>query len=346
MMSTVVARAEKVFRSHGALILFVLGYYLAARATAASFGKALGVPWNFNVFLSLVIFGLAAHVVAAIWTNRPQRPFHYLANYSREFLALERLLGAAIVLALLPLHSIAFIFFKLIIPLIHPFSWDERFAAWDQALHFGRQPWEYLQFAAPRVTQLIDVAYLTVFGVMAVLLSWYVFCDPNSKRRQQFLWTYLLSWCLLGNVAATLLSSAGPCFYAQVVPGSDPFGPLMASLGTINQGCPLHCVFLQNFLWSEYLEEGLSYGQSISAMPSMHVAIAVLLVIGTWSLNRWLALLMLANAVLIMVGSVHLGWHYAVDGYAAAIGTWLIWRFCGWMVGLPEQTPTPQSARQ
>ena len=329
----VVARALKVFNLHAGLILFVLAYYLAANATAAAMGKTLEIPWNFNVILSLVLFGLAAHVVGALWSNRPERPFHYLAGYSREFLTLERLLGAAIVLALLPLHSIAFMFFKLMIPLIRPFSWDEQFAAWDQALHFGRQPWEYLQFNSPLVTRLIDASYLTVFGVMAVLLGWYIFCDPNSKRRQQFLWTYLLSWFLLGNVAATALSSAGPCYYAHLVPGSSPFAPLMASLSEINQTHPLHAVFLQEFLWTEYLEEGLSYGQSISAMPSMHVSIAALLVIATWNLNRWIGLVMLANAILILVGSVHLGWHYALDGYAAAIGTWLIWRGCGWMVG-------------
>ena len=332
-MNIFFARALRVVRLHAALILFVLAYYLAARVTAASLGKSLEVPWNFNVFLSLVLFGLAAHVVGVLWSNRPPRPFHYLSQYSREFLALERLLGAAIVLILLPLHSIAFMFFKLIIPLIHPFSWDEQFAAWDQAIHFGRQPWEYLQFESPRVTQFIDIAYLTVFGLMAVLLGWYIFCDPNSKRRQQFLWTYLLSWFLIGNVAATLLSSAGPCFYTHVVPGSNPFAPLMTSLSEINEAHPLHCVFLQNFLWTEYLKEGLSYGQSISAMPSMHVAIAALLVIATWNLNRWIGLVMLANAILILVGSVHLGWHYALDGYAGAFGTWLIWRGCGWILG-------------
>jgi hypothetical protein len=147
-----------------------------------------------------------------------------------------------------------------------------------------------------------------------------------------------LSWFLLGNVAATLLSSAGPCYYGHVVPGSNPYAPLMASLGEIDQTHKLHAVFLQDFLWSEYTEEGLSYGQSISAMPSMHVAIAALLVIATWDLNRWIGLVMLAGAMLIMVGPVHLGWHYAIDGYAAAVGVWLIWRVSGWVGGSSRQT--------
>ncbi len=327
-------RTLNILRMHAGLIVFVLAYYWAASTAASAMGERLEIPWNFNVFVSLVLFGIAAHVVQAIWLQRPQRPFQYLAGYARDFLTLERFLGAAIVLALLPLHSVAFMFFKIMIPLICPFTWDEEFAAWDQALHFGRQPWEYLQFNMPLVTKLIDASYLTVFGVMAVLLGWYIFCEPDSKRRQQFLWTYLLSWFLLGNVAATALSSAGPCYYPQLVPGSSPFAPLMASLSQINHTHPLHAVDLQDVLWTEYLEEGHSLlWAGISAMPSMHVAIAALLVIATWNLNRWLGLLLLANAILIQVGSVHLGWHYAVDGYAAAIGTWLIWLAAGWLTG-------------
>lgn len=30
-------------------------------------------------------------------------------------------------------------------------------------------------------------------------------------------------------------------------------------------------------------------------------------------------------AILIFAGSVHLGWHYAVDGYASALSTAAIW---------------------
>jgi hypothetical protein len=39
---------------------------------------------------------------------------------------------------------------------------------------------------------------------------------------------------------------------------------------------------------------------------------------------------------MILVGSVHLGWHYAIDGYAAIIGTWAIW----WIVGRLLERPS------
>ena len=82
-------RALSVFKLHAGLILFVLAYFLAAKTTAAAMGKALEIPWNFNVFLSLVLFGLAAHVVSSVWTDRPEQPFQYLAGHSRAFLTLE-----------------------------------------------------------------------------------------------------------------------------------------------------------------------------------------------------------------------------------------------------------------
>ena len=66
-------------------------------------------------------------------------------------------------------------------------------------------------------------------------------------------------------------------------------------------------------------------GSGISAMPSLHVAMAFLFALLTWRVNRLLGVCFYAFTGLILLGSVHLAWHYAVDGYLALAITWCIW---------------------
>ena len=82
-------------------------------------------------------------------------------------------------------------------------------------------------------------------------------------------------------------------------------------------------------------------GAGIAAMPSMHVAGALLFALAGWRESRALGLLLTGYAVLILVGSVHLAWHYAVDGYVAALVTAFLW----WAVGRYVRWRCPADAR-
>lgn len=67
--------------------------------------------------------------------------------------------------------------------------------------------------------------------------------------------------------------------------------------------------------------------KGISAMPSMHVAMSWVIAFQTFQFRRALGWLMVGFAVLIQFSSVHLGWHYAIDGYlgfVVAVVCWLI----------------------
>lgn len=66
-------------------------------------------------------------------------------------------------------------------------------------------------------------------------------------------------------------------------------------------------------------------------MPSMHVAEAVLFAILGWKSNRRLGVALTAFALITLVGSVLLGWHYAIDGYLAAAAVVPIWLLGGWI---------------
>ena len=63
----------------------------------------------------------------------------------------------------------------------------------------------------------------------------------------------------------------------------------------------------------------------ISAMPSIHLAIATTFVLVAFEVRRWFGFLMLGYLVTMQIGSVILGWHYAIDGYAGIICACLIW---------------------
>ena len=68
-------------------------------------------------------------------------------------------------------------------------------------------------------------------------------------------------------------------------------------------------------------------------MPSMHVSTSLLFVLVGWRSHRLLGVVFSIFAVVIMLGSVLLAWHYAIDGYVAIIFTLLIWHTVGVFLG-------------
>ena len=46
-------------------------------------------------------------------------------------------------------------------------------------------------------------------------------------------------------------------------------------------------------------------------------------------INRVLGCFFTVYLLVIMVGSVHIGWHYAVDGYVAIATTLILWKIVG-----------------
>jgi hypothetical protein len=70
-------------------------------------------------------------------------------------------------------------------------------------------------------------------------------------------------------------------------------------------------------------------GSGISAMPSVHNALAALFAMASFKLNRIAGWLLTFYAAFIWIGSIHLGWHYALDGIVAIALTFGIWHVCG-----------------
>jgi TRAP-type C4-dicarboxylate transport system permease small subunit len=64
-------------------------------------------------------------------------------------------------------------------------------------------------------------------------------------------------------------------------------------------------------------------------MPSIHVASTLLYALAARRSSRTLALIATGYCLIILLGSIHLGWHYAVDGEVSLLAVPLIWWLSG-----------------
>ena len=126
---------------------------------------------------------------------------------------------------------------------------------------------------------------------------------------------------------AVTMSSAGPCYYSRLGLSPDPYVGLMTYLRHVNETYPIWAIGIQDLIWDGHLRHA---GTSVvSAMPSLHNASALLFVLVGFQFSRFWGWLLAIHAFLIYLGSIHLGWHYAVDSYVAWVLTALVWFACG-----------------
>ncbi len=302
-----------------------------------------------KIAVGFVCLFVSCYFLFAILRDRPEKLTQYCwHNLKRDVLIPERLAIALPILLLLPPFFSAFSSLKSMIPLIHPFSWDPQLAEWDRLLHFGRHPYEWLHplLGHPLVTRSIYYLYMVWILVLQGFMMWQAFSLSNTRLRMRFLLTYVLSWVLIGTTGGTLLSSAGPVYFAQVTGEIGPYQPLLAYLDLLDQDGGFGLVEVQRWLWDAYLDGVPKAFAGISAMPSMHVGLTVLFYLVARSVNRWLGYGFLLYTLVILVGSVHLAWHYAIDGYASGLAVIVIWLLVGalqkrlsFLVGLDRVRP-------
>ncbi len=285
-----------------------------------------------EAFMIVLALGLCAHAVHVMLFDRPRRlARHFIADFQCRIFTNERLAQSLLIFLLMPLFVTAYTSFKTSIPQLHPFSWDATFSQWDLWLHGGHHPWRLLQpiIGHPLISSLINVVYNVWFYVVFGVMAWQAASLRDPRLRLQFLLSFVLTWALLGSLAATLLSSAGPVYYGRVTGLEDVYAPLMAYLHAADERYPIWALGVQEMLWTHYQHVIAGAGSGISAMPSMHVGTSVLFTLLGWRAHRLLGLAFAAFTGVILVGSVHLGWHYAVDGYVAIVATCLIWVVVG-----------------
>jgi hypothetical protein len=325
---------KRSMRAHSLLFVIIIGYVLAysvlvtlhpqieASDVLLGVGMLLvfSVPFMLMSLIMMRFYHLARYV-------KPERPIPALGRDLVAFFKDRRRLANGLPMYLLFVaFGHVFVEFKGSIYSLNGFKWDAAIAQADAALHFGTQPWEWLQplLGFPIVTFLINVVYNMWFFVMWISWLYFGFAREGSVVRTRFFLTYFLMWIIGGSAMAIGLSSAGPAYYGRIVEGIDPFAGLMSYLNAANTVYPIWAVDLQEVLWQGLMSNGV-LGE-ISAMPSLHNGTALLFALAAYQVSRFWGRMMLANTLIILIGSVHLGWHYALDGYVAWVLCLIMWQ--------------------
>lgn len=292
---------------------------------------------TFFVALGLAISGIGRFIDAV--RDRDSHPLRTTLAWIAATLASGDRPGNAFhaTLAFLPL-LVSFDALKEVITRINPFSWDVTFSHWDRLLGMGRLPWEWLQpfLGHPPVTAALNFAYDLWFLLILLSLVWEAFSPKRDEIRMQYLLAFAFVWFIGGNLLAIVFSSAGPCYFGRLGLAPDPYATQMAYLHQTAQHWPLWSLNIQDRLWDSYVGRNGEIS-GISAMPSIHVTAAVLLALLGLRRNRLLGVMLCFYAAIIFLGSIHLAWHYAVDGIAGTTLAILFWGAAGILARASER---------
>ena len=318
---------------HGlALALFVLAV-VVGRHTGNMPDTGALADFGFYLIVALWAGCCGFAIVRLAWlaaVERERAPLSAMLRSFRRFFAdRERIANGLNGIAAFTVFATAFAVLKGAIAILWPVAWDKDLSTAGRMLHFGRLPYEWLWWIAqsPLAVRLFNLAYNFWFVVLIASMFVVAITRRDTRLRHQYMLSLMLVWAVGGFFVAMGFSSAGPCYFADLGLGGD-YLPLMKALDAANRVYPIWALSTQKMLWSGYIGSGAG-SIGISAFPSIHVATAVLFALYASRRSRVAGALMWAFAATIMVGSVVLAWHYAVDGYAGALISLTIWKLTG-----------------
>jgi len=307
---------EQTWNEHRVLLLMSLAFiavggFIQTRVLHRPWPIQLASGWFTAIWLWGSTIWLGVHVI-----GRSQR--------RRGPLSAEQFVGAIVVASLAVPFQITFQSLKQSLGRERGFPWDSDLAALDSAIH-GGPAWHWYAFLLDRpvVLKSVDILYVAWFLAFAGVFVWLCWSQMRPLR-QRALIAVLMLWIVGGTLGAWTFASSGPCYRAATDPDA---AALLARLDA--SGSALIAAANQRRVWAGFQsDQWLPFG-GISAMPSLHVGLSVLMAIIVWQRSRPIGLAFWMCAGIMQIGSVILGWHYGIDGYAGAGAAYVAWVVAG-----------------
>ena len=306
-----------------ALILMVFAglIVIVAAVSGVSYGPVLASLMMISLWAGVVIAIIAQIVAMATpgaWRLDVRAPWLVIA-----------ILATGITMPLFELFK------QRILPL-RGFPFDRPIAAFERTLLFGHDAWSvtHALFGTVGATLFFDRLYAVWLPMMFLFPIIIVVAARSERLRARLLMCWLSSWVFVAGIGAWIFGSAGPCYYTRLIGPDAGFAGLDAQLARLSaqahaNGQVIAAVDFQTMLLSEFGADHLLPAGGISAMPSMHVAMAVLFALAGFSFGRIIGWIFATYALLIWIGSIHLGWHYATDGIVGAVMMFGLWHLSG-----------------
>ena len=336
---------EPVWSRREALALIVADapVYLAA---CMLFAVCIAVfaAWSIGIGPELIVANGRLYLLAAwallvidsgtlLLRQCPAGPTRFLLDTYRARLANPRIIASLPMLALVIVFMPFFSKLKSMIPLFNDFGWDATFIAWDRAIFFGHDAWQVFQpvLGYPLITAFLALLYHAWMLLIYIGTLVFLFYRGAAPARRQYLLGFFLIWTVIGGLLATIFASVGPCFM-HPIKGDPHFAAQMEYLQAANRQVPVMTLHVQDLLLGWYRAGDRGLGSGITAMPSMHVAMAMLFWLAVRRVSPVADKIFGAFFVTIWIASVHLAYHYAVDGLVSVVATYTLWRFSGWLL--------------
>jgi hypothetical protein len=224
---------------------------------------------------------------------------------------------AMVVLAGALLLALNLAFFCMIKPQLgqlERFWADPLFADMDHWI-FGVDPWRLFPWFHHA---FLSLAYHRGWFLWIAFVTFFVLNMPAGPEKDRLLISYLVLWSFFGPLVHLAFPAAGPVFYDEL-----GFGNRFA--GLIQEPYTRGAA---DYLWGGYVTRSFNPAGGISAMPSLHLATMFWSIIAVRK-TRWLPVAWAVTAF-IFIGSIAIGWHYAMDGIVGGLGAVL----CYWLAGV------------